>query len=436
MGQETDGGSVQPAAEEHAVHPLATDRNALLEIVEGTVSALQMQDPSPLVSAVASANLMSPAAVEAERDAIVSALENSARTLRLHGELSALSQQVTAAPAREMPFIPEDQVLSLMQSAIEEFRPEETLATAAPFDTSDPGWISVAWEKLKSLFRGKHEFIAHTSPTSFRRELPDQAVVVLFSDWGTGEETAKRVMRQIKLQSPTHAIHLGDVYYSGTEKEIQKRFLDVIDAEGPSPSGCTYLALNSNHEMYSGGHAYFELTLKTRFNQEASYFNLRNANWQLIGLDSGYEDHGLKDPQREWLVAQLDDAGARRSVILTHHQLFSPFERRAFDRKLHRKTQPLLGQIFAWFWGHEHRTIVFGLHQGIRARCIGHGAIPENVPFGNAVFPNLPILQMDERLGPDGDNMHGFAVLRFDAGRLHVDYIDELGATWFSEDLV
>ncbi|HVG09696.1 MAG TPA: metallophosphoesterase [Thermoanaerobaculia bacterium] len=416
------------------MHPIATDRNALLRIVEGTVSALQAPDPSSLVAAVATANVLTAEEVEAQRDAVVNALENSARTLRLHGDLVSMTPTATAGAVREAPFIPEDQVLSLMQSAIEEFMPEDSLATAGPFEPTDPGWVSMAWEKLKALFSGKHKFITHTSLDSFQLQLPDQATVALFSDWGTGEETAKHVMRQIALQNPTHAIHLGDVYYSGTEKEIQRRFLDIIDAEGPPPASCRYLALNSNHEMYSGGHAYFELTLKTRFHQEASYFNLRNAHWQLIGLDSGYEDHGLKDPQREWLAAQLGASGPR-NILLTHHQLFSPFESRAFDRKLHQKVEPLLGQVFAWFWGHEHKAIVYGKHKGIHARCIGHGAIPEDVPYGNPKFPDVPILKADERPGPDGDNMHGFALLRFNGNRLQVSYIDELGNTWFSEDL-
>jgi hypothetical protein len=416
------------------MHPIATNRDALLRIVEGTVSALQAHDRSALMSAVATANLSSVAEVEAQRDAVINALENSARTLRLHGDLLAMTPRPTAGTAREALFIPEDQVLSLVQSAIDEFMPEESLPTAGPFDPSDPGWLSVAFEKLKALFRGKHKFISHTSLNSFQQQLPGQATVALFSDWGTGEETARRVMRQIALQNPTHAIHLGDVYYSGTEKEIQRRFLDIIDAEGPPPAACTYLALNSNHEMYSGGHAYFELTLKTRFHQEASYFNLRNAHWQLMGLDSGYEDHGLQDPQQEWLAAQLAASGPR-NILLTHHQLFSPFESRAFDRKLHRKLEPLLGRVFAWFWGHEHRTIVYGKHKGIHARCIGHGAIPEDVPYGPPKFSDVPILQIDERPGPDGDNMHGFALLRFDGDRLNVSYIDELGTTWFSEDL-
>jgi hypothetical protein len=417
------------------MHPLATNRNELLRIVEGTVSALQNNDTSALMSAVATASASSVSEVESQRDATINALENSARTLRLHDDLAAAAPKVAAATIREAPFIPEDQVLSLVQSAIQEFRPEDSPLTAsgAPFDPTDPGWLSVALEKLKALFKGKHKFIAHTALNSFQRPLPDQASIALFSDWGTGEATARRVMRQIALQNPTHAIHLGDVYFSGTKKEIQHRFLDIIDAVGPPPATCTYLALNSNHEMYSGGHAYFELTLKSRFNQEASYFNLRNAHWQLIGLDSGYEDHGLKDPQEEWLRAQLGAAGPK-NILLTHHQLFSPFESRAFDRKLHEKVEPLLGNVFAWFWGHEHKAIVYGKHKGIHARCIGHGAIPESVPYGTPKFPDVPIHRVDERQGPDGENMHGFALLRFDESRLHVSYIDELGSTWFSEE--
>src|SRR5688572_30697350 len=133
------------------MHPIATDRNALLKVVEDTISALQSRDPSPVVAAVAAATVSSPEDVEAQRDAVVNALENSARTLRLHNDLTAMTPRATAGMRPEPPFIPEDQALSLIQSAIEEFRPEETLAAAAPFDTNDPGWLSVAFEKLKAL---------------------------------------------------------------------------------------------------------------------------------------------------------------------------------------------------------------------------------------------------------------------------------------------
>jgi hypothetical protein len=337
-------------------------------------------------------------------------------------------------PGAEIPYIPNNQVLALLQSAYDEYLEKRTAPEAAglemPFDEMDPGWLTVAFEKLKELFRGKHKFISHTSLTSFRYALPSDAVVVLFGDWGTGQPTAQRVMQQIKAAKPTHAIHLGDVYYSGTPREEQTRFLNVVDQFGPPPATCKYYALNSNHEMYSGGYGYFDTTLK-RLGQEASYFNLANEHWQLIAVDSGYEDHGLKDPQKEWLTAQLSQPGAK-SIVLSHHQVFSPWESVA-GKRLPQKTADLLSKIYAWFWGHEHKCIIMGDHLGIKARCIGHGAVPATVPYGTPSFPDVPIVRVDERRSPDGVNVHGFALLRFAGAQLDVSYIDEFGSEFFSE---
>jgi len=259
--------------------------------------------------------------------------------------------------------------------------------------------------------------------------------VALFSDWGTGEPTAVRVMQQIKAMEPTHAIHMGDVYYSGTPKEALSRFLDVINDHGPAASTCKYFSLNANHDMYSGGYGYYD-TILPAFGQAASYFNLHNQHWQLIGLDSGYEEHGLKDPQKEWVAAQLS-AGGPKSILLTHHQLFSCYESRAYDRPLHKKIGPMLSQVFAWFWGHEHRCMIFGDHLGIKARCIGHGAVPQDVPFGPPDFPAVPVIKSDDRPSPSdpGTGIHGFALLRFNGPQLDVSYIDEFGTVFFTEQL-
>jgi hypothetical protein len=186
------------------------------------------------------------------------------------------------------------------------------------------------------------------------------------------------------------------------------------------------------HEMYSGGHAYFDVTLP-RFGQEPSYFNLHNDRWQLMELDSGHDDHGLRDPQNEWLTAQLA-IGGRRNILLTHHQLFSPFEVRGNGRTLDEKVALLLPNAFAWCWGHEHKAIVFADHRGIKARCIGHGTIPTMVPYGTPQFSDMPIHWIDERPAPDGtEALHGFALLRFHNSALDVSYVDEFGATWFEE---
>src|SRR5262249_11327203 len=153
--------------------------------------------------------------------------------------------------------------------------------------------------------------------------------------------------------------HMGDVYYAGEEHEQRERLLDVFPKSNQLKRR---FALNGNHDMYSGGHGYFEVTLK-EFGQAASYFCLRNANWQLIALDTAYKDHDLKEPQLDWLKAQLNNAGGRKNVLLTHHQMFSCFE--DVPGELSDKIGPLLdaGKVHAWFWGHEHKNIVYLKHR-------------------------------------------------------------------------
>ena len=42
--------------------------------------------------------------------------------------------------------------------------------------------------------------------------------------------------------------------------------------------------------------------------------------------------------------------------------------------------EPILSskQIFAWYWGHEHRLVVHERHEdwGMFGRCVGHGGMP------------------------------------------------------------
>jgi len=223
------------------------------------------------------------------------------------------------------------------------------------------------------------------------------------------------------------------VYYSGTPEESRKRFLEIIERAGPSKDTCRYFALPGNHDYYSGGYGYFDDILPA-LGQEASYFNLRNSNWQIIGLDSGYEEYALHKPQLEWLNAQLDEP-ARRSILLSHHQLFSPYDHRVTKGRLLTATEALLPRIYAWFWGHEHRCVIMGDHMGIKARCIGHGSIPSSVPYGAPIFPEVPIAKVDERVAPDAEGTcyHGFALLQFNGGAVDVSYIDEYGGKFYED---
>lgn len=313
-------------------------------------------------------------------------------------------------------------------------RKSPTRGTAAfagfeKYDNLDPGWIAVVWEKAKSLLRGKAKFIKHEKKTDFRFEIVDKptATIALVSDWGGGNDAARAVAAQIKARQPDHVIHLGDIYYAGTEHEINNRFLNMWDFwSTPATPGRSF-ALNSNHEMYSGGHGYFKTTIKA-LKQPASYFSLSNKHWRIIGLDTGYVDHDLNAEQLDWLGGQL--TGAAKTILLSHHQPFSAFASGDSGAKLRARVQPFFNKVHGWFWGHEHLCVAYGKHLGINGRCIGHGCIPYEVPTSSN---DIPVTWIDARKQSNGRGMHGFALLTLSGANMQIEYIDHNGDVAYNE---
>jgi hypothetical protein len=122
--------------------------------------------------------------------------------------------------------------------------------------------------------------------------LPPKATVALLADWGGDNPAARHIASVVRKQQPTHAIHLGDIYYGGVKTECEA-FLQLWPFQTNSrypelgvPPGTSY-ALNGNHEMYSGGEAYFDVVLKA-FGQPQPFFCLENDHWRIIGLDTAY----------------------------------------------------------------------------------------------------------------------------------------------------
>ena len=294
------------------------------------------------------------------------------------------------------------------------------------FGNLDPGWIAVVLEKAKLAFKGKHEFIAHQSITDFRFQMNNETTVAIVGDWGGGNAAAQAVAKQIAAIKPDHVIHLGDVYYAGTPKEVKERFLKYWPA--PKSPGHSF-ALNSNHEMYSGGYGYFDITLK-KFQQPASYFSLANDNWRFLGLDTGYDEHDLRDPQAAWLQGQLQASGPK-TILLTHHQLFSAYEKTDAS-KLRSKMQPFLSKVYGWFWGHEHLAVVYEPQDGIQAVCLGNGCFPYGFP---KKAPAVPVKWLDKHKGDDPEypGGHTFALLKINGKRIDIDFIDHTGKVGNSE---
>lgn len=206
-------------------------------------------------------------------------------------------------------------------------------------------------------------------------DMPDKARIAVLGDWGTGLYGAPESARTIRQDNIPYymLIHLGDVYYSGTVDEVKDRFLKLWPRRAESISR----AVNSNHEMYAGGFGYFDHTLPA-FGQTSSYFAYQSNYWLALFLDTAYVDHALDDTQVQWIKERIAAAGARKVVVFSHHQLFSALD--SDGEKLKASLSGLLKsrRIAAWYWGHEHRCVLYDPHPqwGLRARCIGHGGIP------------------------------------------------------------
>lgn len=288
-----------------------------------------------------------------------------------------------------------DGFASLLQSHLAELaestgktRPLAAGGVEAKFDKTDVlGWARVVWVKLRSQKQ------ALPRPAASVTEISDQTRIGIVGDWGTGLYGAPRIARAISTdgQGFDLLLHLGDVYYSGTRSEIRQRFL----RDWPLAAAPLNRALNSNHEMYSGGEGYLRDTLSA-FGQTASYFALRNSHWLFIGLDTGYVDHDIDDEQREWLTAVLGHAGSRQVILFSHHQLFSHFGSQG--SKLSKCLGDLLSsqRIDRWYWGHEHLGLVYDRDPktGLVARCVGHGGMPEG-------RGSIRHLEIDHRLSDD-----------------------------------
>lgn len=309
-------------------------------------------------------------------------------------------------------------------------------------------WIPWITHYFRVMFHERHPFKRYRTGNGIFK-IPDSVTVGLAADWGTGTGSAYKVAKWLKYREPAVTIHLGDVYFSGTSQEYQDWFLG--DEDWPHGTQYTF-AMNANHEMYSGGEGYFETALGA-LNQEASYFCLENRYWRILGLDSGYYSGilplietfwlsriHLHDDIMQWLASVVfpDRADQRPVIVLTHHQLFS-----AFDdgyATLGKNLAPYLDRVLLWFWGHEHRFAGYGPVSvnglpTIRARCIGHGGMPVELPdqppsAGRVRETNLVFY--DDRSDPESTKTLGkpigycgFAALRFDGPVLTIEYVDQ-----------
>lgn len=304
---------------------------------------------------------------------------------RYYQIMERLRQETLDTGSNLMITVP-DREVSRLQSELarlaRDSRPLDSGGLEVKFGTGLGGgdWFGWIFSLIDHVDRKEaHPMVRPTTPKP--DVIPDVAKIALTADWGTGLYGAPKIAQHISITGGFELLmHLGDVYYSGTEDEIQERFLNVW----PKAAGKRTVAVNSNHEMYSGGFGYYKLALPA-IGQKSSYLAFENSHWLLVVLDTAYVDHDMDNEQVAWLnlvTKQVRDANGgtpKRLVLFSHQQPFSRLDNQG--PKLQKALRHLLESkmITAWYWGHEHQCVIYDPHPqyGLRGRCLGNGGIPE-----------------------------------------------------------
>jgi hypothetical protein len=133
------------------------------------------------------------------------------------------------------------------------------------------------------------------------------------------------------------------------------------------------------------------------------------------------------------------DESERKLMLLSHHPLFSAYEPNepGLARALARPLSS--GRIRTWFWGHEHRCMLYKPHQGVAyARCLGHGGVPVYMSHSeNDPCPEPGVYEYRKYIDSDRERwaLFGFAVMDFAGPTMRVGYIDEFGREYKREQI-
>jgi hypothetical protein len=440
-------------------HSLYTYSDPVLSLWQAAVAEVQRRHDSVRNRmATATSNRMALMAVRAQND-----LMSPAYVL---GELLKAGNQIPESISSEIA------------------KPGGTLATTAaeglvPLDCAKVAaqflWAEITGDKVKSaLYAGELKdsecdlgwgecvvtylaYQASGSSLPYRAnrnpvfDLGDRKTIAIIGDWGTGDEVAINLLQQIAEQKPQVLIHLGDIYYAGTHNEEQGNFLDIC--RRLLGNNVLIFSLCGNHDMYSGGQGYYWLV--DQLGQQASYFCLQNDDWQFLAMDTGHNDRNpltvatnmtslVKDgtwAEEDWLLDKINLAAKRKTVLFSHHQLFSPFgavgtgdsKPYAYNPNLRATFQAVIEKIVAWFWGHEHTLAIFEPYMGLqRGRCIGASAVPvftDQQSYANASgletygAIGLPAWDSKGQLGNGGTSYNNcFAIMTLTGPSASVDY--------------
>ncbi|MBX2875464.1 MAG: metallophosphoesterase [Saprospiraceae bacterium] len=308
---------------------------------------------------------------------------------------------------------------------------EEQLAS---FKFDNPGWQVMFDQYVKYYWKYPHHeggkpYYRSWQDTAYgacdynygvvKWEIPSNATIAIIGDIGTGTDVAAAVLIGLLSFKPDVILHVGDVYYSGTEHEFEHYFIGLLKSVFKDQgTEVPVYTLPGNHEYFTGAIPYFEcldsnaLVQSEAQRQQASFFKLvtEDRGWQFLGMDTGYHGHfmGVKGDKLEKALEALHVDSSKaympvtppdmvyvrpdevdwhhyhlnqfqgKSVLLGHHQLYSANQTVGVAQKyINGKPDPhdmnrigvntrlwqAFGQYFnkvaVWFWGHEHNLGIY-----------------------------------------------------------------------------
>jgi len=345
----------------------------------------------------------------------------------------------------------------IMAPAIQRVGPEGEIWGFGKYQEMDLGWLEAGVIWLENL-RYKYPFPNQNPPVI---NIPDDVTIAMMGDWGTGNwrgdanpSPSAKVAEAISNIAPDVIIHLGDVYYSGTNKQESENLL----ADWPSTkAGGMSFTLNSNHEMYPGAAPLFQVTLAHEIfaaQQKHSFFALENSDWVIICLDSAYYSNVWKmymsgalgtagNAQFSFIKTQA--AKGKKTMVVTHHNGISDNPNgipttNAFWNEM-MSAFPVASPPAYWYWGHVHTGVVYkDAANGTKPRCLGHGAIPWGFSSElDKAKQKGNILWFENRNANDPDIpvrvYNGFTILELSGSSIKETFYDETGnVAWAAPD--
>ncbi|MFA6161840.1 MAG: metallophosphoesterase [Methylobacter sp.] len=318
-----------------------------------------------------------------------------------------------------------------------------TLYAPPPYAAFDPYWIMAPIYYYFNIEfpESIHTFGTNPANINISSSKPNISVAII-GDWGTGtygtdfggHGPAVAVINAVKQLAPDYLVHLGDVYYVGSDDRLplheeQRNLLNLWPST--LPAGCGF-TLNSNHEMYGGAQGLFSVALAdSRFSQQqkTSYFALNYGNWVILGLDSAYYDDSslymdgalgnAENTQQADFIKTLGDLSQKKVLTMAHHNGLT------FDGKTRMSIWDDMANTLGayagkprtpdvWYWGHLHQGTVYNTNSAAGneclCRCVGHSAFPFGDTFG-VVQNNVEYNAQTPIASGNAKMQNGFAML-------------------------